>query len=242
MITEKEITIRPEPQAKPAPPIFPTNSVEFVNSLAHYYRGEMSRMMSWRDRLDRTTNWAIAAVAAMLSVSLSSPESHHGVLLFAMVLVFLLLSIESRRYRFFHVYRSRVRLVERNYYARIFAPREMIDPSHWMSQLGEDLRLPRFSMVFTEAMARRLRRNYIWLFLILLAAWMLKTSARRLQSKVGETEFIHSTSEWIQNASLVGLPGWAILGLILIFYAWMFYIMFKYRESTGELAYGDVHV
>jgi uncharacterized membrane protein len=97
-------------------------------------------------------------------------------------------------------------------------------------------------MVFTEAMARRLRRNYIWLFLILLAAWMLKTSARRLQSKVGETEFIHSTSEWIQNASLVGLPGWAILGLILIFYAWMFYIMFKYRESTGELAYGDVHV
>ncbi|HEY7544160.1 MAG TPA: DUF2270 domain-containing protein [Blastocatellia bacterium] len=242
MITEKEITIRPEPQSKPAPPIFPTNSVEFVNSLAHYYRGEMSRMMSWRDRLDRTTNWAIAAVAAMLSVSLSSPESHHGVLLFAMVLVFLLLSIESRRYRFFHVYRSRVRLVERNYYARIFAPREMIDPAHWMNQLGEDLRLPKFSMVFSEAMARRLRRNYIWLFLILLAAWLLKTTARRLQAKGGETEFIHSTSEWIQNASVATLPGWVVLAIILVFYAWMFYIMFKYRESTGELAYGDVHV
>jgi uncharacterized membrane protein len=241
MITEKEITIRPEPQAKPAPPIFPTNSVEFVNSLAHYYRGEMSRMMSWRDRLDRTTNWAIAAVAAMLSVTLSSAESHHGVLLFAMVLVFLLLSIESRRYRFFHVYRSRVRLVERNYYARIFAPREMIDPAHWMAQLGEDLRLPRFSMVFTEAMARRLRRNYFGMFLVLLAAWLLKTTSRRLQP-AGDVDFIHFTNEWIHNAAIGFLPGWAVLAGILIFYGWMVYIMIKYRESSGELAYGDVHV
>jgi uncharacterized membrane protein len=47
-------------------PIFPASSAEFVNLLSHYYRGEMGRMMSWRDRLDRTTNWAIAAVAAML--------------------------------------------------------------------------------------------------------------------------------------------------------------------------------
>src|SRR5215470_17101291 len=125
MINEQEFTIRPQPAARPAAPIFPTNSVEFVNSLAHYYRGELSRMMSWRDRLDRTTNWAIAGVAAMLSVSLSSPQSHHGVLLFAMLLVFLLLNIESRRYRFFHVYRSRVRLIERNYYVRIFSPRDL---------------------------------------------------------------------------------------------------------------------
>jgi uncharacterized membrane protein len=242
MITEKEITIRPESQARPAPPIFPTNSVEFVNTLAHYYRGEMARMMSWRDRLDRTTNWAIAGVAAMLSVALSSSDSHHGVLLFAMVLVFLLLSIESRRYRFFHVYRSRVRLIERNYYARIFSPREKIDPMHWMSQLGEDLRLPRFSMVLSEAMARRLRRNYFWMFLILLAAWLLKTTARRLQPEGSEAEFIHSAGEWIQNAAIVSIPGWAVMGAIFTFYAWMIYVMIKYRESTGELAYGEVHV
>ena len=98
-------------------PTLPTNSAEFINALSHYYRGELSRMMSWRDRLDRTTNWAIGAAAAMLSVSLSTPTAHHGVLLFAMLLVSLLLVIEARRYRFFHVYRSRVRLLERNYYS-----------------------------------------------------------------------------------------------------------------------------
>jgi len=242
MITEKEITLHPESQDKSAPPIFPTNSVEFVNSLSHYYRGELSRMMSWRDRMDRTTNWAIGAVAAMLSISLSSANAHHSVLLFAMLLVFLLLGIESRRYRFFHAYRSRVRLVERNYYARIFAPRDLINPHHWMRQLGEDLRLPRFSMSLSQAMARRLRRNYFWIFLILLLAWLLKTTTTVLQPRGGEAEFIHSTGELLHNASIGSVPGWLVLAGILSFYAWMVYVMYAHRESTGELAYGDVHV
>jgi uncharacterized membrane protein len=242
MITENEVTMKPETAAKLAPPIYPTNSVEFVNSLAHYYRGELSRMISWRDRLDRTTNWAITGVGAMLSVSLSSPLSHHGVLLFAMVLIFLLLHIESRRYRFFHVYRSRVRLIERNYYARVFAPRELVSPTHWMNQLGEDLRLPRFSMTQNQAMARRLRRNYIWLFLVLLLAWMLKITTSALQQGTGSAHIIHSTGELFDNAAIGYLPGWGVIIAILCFYAWMLYIMFKHRETTGELAYGEVHV
>ena len=242
MLTENELTMRGESAAKLAPPIFPTNSVEFVNSIAHYYRGEMSRMMSWRDRLDRTTNWAITGVGAMLSVSLSSPQSHHGVLLFAMVLIFLLLHIESRRYRFFHVYRSRVRLIERNYYARIFSPREVINPAHWMNQIGDDLRLPRFSMTHNQAMARRLRRNYIWLFLILLLAWLLKTTTSTLQSGPGGARIIHSAGELFDNAAIGYVPGWIVLIAILCFYIWMFYIMYRHRETTGELAYGEVHV
>jgi uncharacterized membrane protein len=239
MITEKDITIRPD-SAKQGPPIFPTNSVEFVNALSHYYRGELSRMMSWRDRLDRTTNWAITGVGAMLSVSLSSPQSHHGVLLFAMVLVFLMLYIESRRYRFFHVYRTRVRLIERNYYARILSPRDAIDPVHWMNQVGEDLRLPRFSMSHREAMARRLRRNYMWLFLILLLAWLLKTTTSVLQP--GNSQIIHSAVELLNNAALGYIPGWLVVTCVLCFYGFLLYVILKHRETTGELAYGEVHV
>ena len=241
MISEGDLTIRPEAKAKLAPPIFPINTIEFVNALAHYYRGEMSRMMSWRDRLDRTTNWAIAGVAAMLSVSLSTTESHHGVLLFSMLLLFLLLGIESRRYRFFHSYRNRVRLLERNYYSRIFASREAIDPSHWMTQLSDDLRLPRFTITLQQAMARRLRRNYIWLFMILLLAWLLKTTTSRLQPE-SRGEFIHSAAELMGRAAIGYVPGWVILIMVLIFYGWLFYIMVRHRETTGELAYGEVHV
>jgi len=241
MISEKDITIRPDISARPGQPIFPNSSAEFVNALSHYYRGEMARMMSWRDRLDRTTNWAITGVGAMLSISLSSAQSHHGVLLFAMVLIFLLLSIESRRYRFFHVYRSRVRLIERNYYVRILSPRDKVDPAHWMNQLAEDLRLPRFTITTTQAMARRLRRNYIWLFLILLLAWLLKTTTGVLQAS-GSAQIVQSTGELFKNASIGYVPGWFVLILILSFYGWMSYVMIKHREASGELAYGEVHV
>jgi uncharacterized membrane protein len=241
MIVDNDLTIRPDAPLAQAQPIFPVTSTEFVNALAHYYRGELARMMSWRDRLDRTTNWAITGVGAMLSISLSA-NAHHGVLLFAMVLVFLLLSIESRRYRFFHVYRSRVRLIERNYYARIFSPREMINPSHWMNQLSEDLRLPRFSITHSQAMARRLRRNYFWLFLILLLAWLLKTTSKMLQPESSMGGFTLRADELFFNASIGRAPGWVVATALGLFYSYLIYIMIKHRESAGELAYGEVHV
>src|SRR5215203_7135690 len=108
-------------------PLLPTTATEHINVLAHYHRAEVARMAGWRDRIDRTTNWAITVVGAMLSVSLSTPTAHHGVVLFAMLLVLLLLVIESRRYRFFDVYRARVRRLERSYYAHVFSPTKELD-------------------------------------------------------------------------------------------------------------------
>src|SRR5262245_61440725 len=124
---------------------FPTNSAETITLLAHYYRGELSRLISWRDRLDRTTNWANGALAAMLSISLASTEAHHSVLLFAMLLIHVLLIIEARRYRFFHVYRERARLIEREYLATLFAPPPP-GALTGLAPLGEALRVPPFSL------------------------------------------------------------------------------------------------
>jgi uncharacterized membrane protein len=53
-------------------PVFPATPTEFITVMAHYHRAEIARMAGWRDRIDRTTNWAITVVAAMLSVSLST--------------------------------------------------------------------------------------------------------------------------------------------------------------------------
>jgi len=222
--------------------VYPTTSAELVGMLSHYYRGEMARMTSWRDRIDRTTNWAIAGVAAMLSVSLSSSNSHHSVLLFAMLLVYLLLYIESRRYRFFDVYRTRVRLIERHYYAAVFSPGEQMDRDPWLARLAEGLRRPSFSISFKQAMARRLRRNYIWIYLILLLAWLAKTSSAMLQFPGTASEFIHSTSMLLGNASVGGIPGWFVAVAVLLFYAWLFFVMFKHQTVKGELSYGEVHV
>lgn len=229
-------------QISPTEPEFmPRTPTEYVNALSHFYRGEMARMTSWRDRLDRTTNWAITVAAAMLSVSLSSPTAHHGVLIFGMLLVLLLLLIESRRYRFFDTYRQRVRLLERNYYAAVFTDNRLAE-ADWMKELGQELRTPRFHVTLSQAMSRRLRRNYFWIFLILLLAWLLKTTTAVLQPTSGRAEFIHSTQEWAQNAAIGYLSGWLVLTVVLIFYGWLGYVMFRHKETEGELAYGQVHV
>jgi uncharacterized membrane protein len=191
-----------EQSQTPPWPGTPETSSEYVTLIAHYYRAEMGRMSGWRDRIDRTTNWAITVAGAMLSVSLSTPLSHHGVLLFAMVLVLLLLVIESRRYRFFDVYRARVRRLERQYYARIFSPADEGGDTEWMRELSDDLKKPVFLMSRSLAFSRRLRRNYIWMFLILLVAWLLKISSPKLMTEGEPGRFAQSLSEWTNSAAL----------------------------------------
>ena len=225
----------------PDDPPLPHSTTEVVNIVAHYYRGELGRMAGWRDRMDRTTNWAITVVAAMLSVSLSTPTAHHGVLLFAMVLVLLLLVIEARRYRFFDVYRVRVRRIERNYLSAVFDP-GAARATDWSAQLGQDLRRPVFLTTKATAFSRRLRRNYGWLFLILLAAWILKISSIKLQQAGVRFEFVQSLWEIVENATLGPIPGPAVVFGVVLFHGWLAWCALRRDERIGEMAHGDVHV
>jgi uncharacterized membrane protein len=230
-------TLRPTITA----PVFPSTSTEFINVMAHYHRAEIARMAGWRDRIDRTTNWAITVVAAMLSVSLSTPTAHHGVLLFAMVLVLLLLVIEARRYRFFDVYRNRVRRMERNYYAQIFSPEDGTTDD-WIHKLGDDLRRPLFLTSHSQAISRRMRRNYCWLFLILLVAWLVKTTFIRMQESAVETHLVGSAGEWVRNAAIGPVPGWIVILAVTLFYGWVLLASLRRPKGEGELAFGNVHV
>ena len=241
MSTATTVTTSPDARPRIEAPVYPSTPAEFINVFAHYHRAEIGRMAGWRDRIDRTTNWSITVVAAMLSLSLSTPTAHHGVLLFAMLLVALLLMIEARRYRFFDVYRARVRRLERNYYAQILAPEAQVEDG-WTRSLGEDLRRPLFLITLQEAMSRRLRRNYGWLFLILLLAWVLKISSAKLQLGAGQSEFAYSFRESLSNAALGPLPGWLVLVAVVGFYGLLLYAIIRPYKGAGELAYGDVHV
>lgn len=222
-----------------APPM-PATSSEYITALAHYHRAEIARMAGWRDRIDRTTNWAITGAGAMLSLSLSS-TAHHGMLLFTMLLVMLFLIIEARRYRFFDVYRARVRLVERNYFSPLFAPGKQVDPA-WARALGGSLDTPKFMVSFHSAMARRLRRNYVWIFLMILLAWVLKLSTPKLQDAGVGGDAVASLRELVDNAALGFLPGWLVVLGVAVFYGWLLFTAFRRPETEAERAHGDVHV
>lgn len=187
--------------------VVPHQNPEYVTSLAHFYRGELSRMIAWRDRLDRTTNWAIAASAAMLSVTLSSPDSHHAVILCCMGLVFLLLIIESRRFRFYDISHYRIRLMERFYYAQLLQRKAEQDTDEWRVRLGEQLRSPSFTVSTLDAMGNRLRRNYGWIYATLLISWWLKVSSVVLNARLGEARFVSTIDGLIENARVAYIPG-----------------------------------
>lgn len=223
-------------------PALPATSMETINTMVHYYRGELGRMAGWRDRIDRTSNWAITVVAALLSVSLSTPTSHHGVLLFAMLLVTLLLLIEARRYRFFDVYRARVRQLERFYFAEILNPRGPLDLD-WAAPIAKSLRKPEFLISYRDAACRRLRRNYCWLYLILLLAWALKISSSMMQRPATAGKDMTLAFEHVvANAALGPVPGGVVIALVLLFYVVILYFSLKVEMSDSELAHGSVHV
>ncbi|TIO11664.1 MAG: DUF2270 domain-containing protein, partial [Mesorhizobium sp.] len=209
-------------------------SSEFATTMSHFHRAEIGRMAGWRDRLDRTSNWAITVVAAMLSVSLSTPSAHHGVLLFAMLLITLLLWIEARRYRFFDVYRARVRQFERYYFAQIFSPQPDF-ASNWLAILGEGLRSPRFLISQRAALVRRLRRNYVFMYTILMLAWVLKITTPSLQREGSPIGFSASLLDTFRVATLGPIPGVVVVCGVVVFYLAMLAAAFLMRADDGEL-------
>jgi uncharacterized membrane protein len=219
--------------------ILPEKTSDYITSVAHYYRGELSRMITWRDRLDHTTNWAIAATAAMLSVALSSPSSHHGVILCAMLLVFLLLRIEARRYLYFDVSRRRARLLEQNYYARLFVRGESEVQPDWRGTLSANLRFPRFNLSLLQAIRIRLRRNYIWIYLTLLVSWWLKVSTVVLNAQTGEARFV-SGGQLLRNASVSYIPGALVIAGVLLFYGWL--LVMSLSRPSGPVDTGGEEI
>jgi uncharacterized membrane protein len=174
---------KPRPLAVSAPPpatvpgARPLTPSEFNTALVHLYRGEVSRANTWRTRLDGTTNWAVLTTGATLSFAFSSPSNTHVMILLNSLLIGFFLFIEARRYRYYDLWRVRVRLMETEFFAGLLVPqRDVNETENWRDLLASDLLQPHFNMTLWEAMSRRLRRNYSWIFVVLVVSWMVKVA------------------------------------------------------------------
>ena len=77
---------------------------EFLNTMAHLHRGELSEATAWRSRIDTTTNWAVVLSATALSFVFADPGSERHVLIPIITLFCtFFLVMEARRYRFFDI-------------------------------------------------------------------------------------------------------------------------------------------
>jgi len=145
---------------------------EFTTAMVHFFRAEVQRANVWRQRLDTTTNWAVVTTAAAISIAFA-PSGSHVVILLNILLVTIFLTIEARRYRYYELWSYRVRLMETDFFAAMLVP-----PFHpsadWAETLSENLLHPQFPISTLEAVGRRLRRNYLYIYGIIGTAWLAK--------------------------------------------------------------------
>jgi uncharacterized membrane protein len=146
---------------------------EFVSAIAHQFRAEIQRTNVWRTRLDATTNWAVVVTGVSISIAFSQPKTHHGVLVLNAMLISLFLFIEARRYRYYELWSCRVRGLETGFFAAMLVPPFHPSPE-WAEDLAENVLSFNFPISMLEAIGLRLRRNYLWIFLILSIAWFAK--------------------------------------------------------------------
>ncbi len=149
---------------------FPATNLQV---LAHFYRGELARANVWRQRMDATTHWAVVSTMAIISLAYSNQDASILLLPFCCVLLYLLLHIEARRYRYFDVWRMRVRMLEVHLMVPALLQGQDLAEGNWRETLCNDLLAPNYKMSRIEALGRRLQRTYIWLFLIVLGTWLL---------------------------------------------------------------------
>jgi uncharacterized membrane protein len=199
--------------------------------MVHFYRGEVQRSNTWRNRLDTTTNWAVITAGATLSFVFSSPSNPHFVIPINSILVAIFLIMEARRYRYYEIWSSRVRVMETGYFAPMLAPggSEVYD-EEWAAHLAADLITPHFTISEWEAIGRRLRRNYLWIFALLALSWNLKVYLHPLPA--------YNFDVFLDRATVGLVPGAAILiaGVIFNVAVFLFAVFtVRLREATGEV-------
>jgi uncharacterized membrane protein len=176
------------------------------SAMAHLYRGEIHRMKFWRERLDQTTNWAVLVIAAILTWAFSSVGNPHYVLLVGAAVVSMFLLVEANRYRAYDVWRSRVRTMQENVFAYGLDPSKGLVDERWRSRLSDDYRTPTVKITLEEAVAHRLRRVYLPLFTVLLAAWSIRVTA-------------FAVGSWPASAAVGPVSGLAVTAVAALAYA-----------------------
>ena len=182
--------------------------------MVHFYRGVMDLTTTWRSRVDGTTNWAVVSAGSIASFLLSDPNHPHLMALLGMFLAFAFLAIEARRFRFYDLWSGWLRLMETDYYAPVLRNNTIEARQQWHPLLVADLRDPHFKISWSEAMGRRLRHNYVAIFVFLLLVWLVKLLP-------SNTPAANECTSIIECARIGPVPGWAVMLSVGLFYAYL---------------------
>lgn len=195
-------------------------SLNAINALIHLYRAEVGRMTAYRTRLDTTTNWAITSSGLVGTFALGRDEVSHAAFLFVMLLDLFFLLIEARRFRHYETSRGRVLLLEQHFYPEVLQEQE--DDPTWTEQLLQMLRCPTAPLSLLWAIAWRVRRNYLWIYIIVLLTWLAKLELSGRPS--------YAPQVLVERAAIGTLPGWLVWLGVAIFYVVLVFLAASARR------------
>jgi uncharacterized membrane protein len=197
-----------------------------ITALSHLYRGEMYRSTVWRTRLDATTNWAVVTTGLALSLTFSSEAASPLPLVLVGLLVAVFLLIEGRRYRYFDFFRIRAHILEVYFFGPILRGQGVRVDNSWNATLYQDYIAPVLHITFFEAVGRRLRHNYGWIFFIQVTSYVGKLLIHPTP--------ISSYDEFFARATIGPVPGQLVLLAGLVFHAtWVTVAVMTYRSRRG---------
>ncbi|ELY57339.1 hypothetical protein C491_11154 [Natronococcus amylolyticus DSM 10524] len=198
---------------------------------AHLYRGEMERMVEWRDRLDTTTNWAVTVMSAIVAYAFSG-EVSHAVILAGLLMGTVFLFIEARRFRDYDIWRSRVRVIQENLFANALDPSQGVEHDAWRAELSRDYREPERKISYRGAFSHRLRRVYLPLITAMLIGWVFHVWA------------FNPDETFLEGASLPGVSGIVVTAAVGLYYVILLVLAVplseKERGESGEADHGDI--
>jgi len=146
-----------------------------------------------------------------------------------MSLIFL--SIEARRYRYFDIWRTRVRIMEKCMYVPILRGEGVHVDSGWNQELASDYEELHFHISFLEAFGRRLRRNYSFMFGVQAVSYFLKICVHPIP--------IQSLKDLWRHAQVGPIPGEVVLVFGFLFHAGLAtlaILTLKGQRAAGRVA------
>jgi uncharacterized membrane protein len=170
--------------------------------LPHFYRAVVGHMDVWRQRMDATTNWSAATTAGMVTFSFSTTDTPHFVLLLTVAFNLMFLLMESRRYQVFDLWRRRFRLLNQYMITPILTPGtgpDRAEAEEALGRLSVDLGRTVPHLTIWEAVGYRIRRNYMYVILVTLLAWLLKLEVHPHTAP--------TMGDLVARAAVGGIPG-----------------------------------
>ncbi|HEY4282895.1 MAG TPA: DUF2270 domain-containing protein, partial [Chthoniobacterales bacterium] len=142
---------------------------------------------------------------------------------------------EARRYRFYDAFRARLRMLEAHFLVPMVMENRQLLQGEWKKLVCEDLILPCFKISKFEAIGRRLKRNYIFIFILIMVAWVTKIFLHAPMA-------MNSFASFYQALRVGHIPAWLIAFIFVSTLASVTGItIYVSKKTSGEISEFGTH-